>query len=378
MCIALISTSHPDYHLIVADNRDEYLHRPTSRAHWWDEHPHVLSARDLARPVHGTWLGVTRQGRIAVLTNFREKNTANTASIVGRVSRGEIVGRFLTMEHDTPIEEYAATLKGKDGPLVGSEAGGFSLVFGDVRRPLAVVSNRPSDYEVHDDGTVVHKAAKEESEASDSTADGHCNGSNDIKWIGEGGCETVALSNVAFGDRSWPKVVLGESMMQSAIETSVDSNESEEDLIQRLLAVLTNDSLPRLRDGQGFETYMTLLKESIYIPAIGETGIANGKENEQPPSAEDIRSSYVDAKAEILSADKDASQNGSCNNESDSSAKRPSLPYCRGSYGTQTQTIVLVHKTGRVTYFERRLYDLEGNPIPVGQGDQVFTFDIEE
>ncbi|KAI5794405.1 hypothetical protein DFH27DRAFT_134977 [Peziza echinospora] len=54
--------------------RKGILHRPTPRAAWWDtsDSCHIFSGRDLARPERGTWLGITRQGRIAVLTNYRE------------------------------------------------------------------------------------------------------------------------------------------------------------------------------------------------------------------------------------------------------------------------------------------------------------------
>jgi uncharacterized protein with NRDE domain len=46
----------------------EYLHRPTAEATWWPSpDSQVLGGYDLHRPAHGTWLGVTRQGRIAAL-----------------------------------------------------------------------------------------------------------------------------------------------------------------------------------------------------------------------------------------------------------------------------------------------------------------------
>jgi len=39
MCIAIATTAHPDYALIVADNRDEFISRPTSQPHWWTPPP---------------------------------------------------------------------------------------------------------------------------------------------------------------------------------------------------------------------------------------------------------------------------------------------------------------------------------------------------
>ncbi|KAI5306956.1 hypothetical protein KEM55_008451, partial [Ascosphaera atra] len=55
----------------------------------------------------------------------------------------------------------------------------------------------------------------------------------------------------------------------------------------------------------------------------------------------------------------------------------PYVPCLHGLYGTQTQTVVLVHESGKVTYFERTLYDREARGIPVPEGDQVFRFEIE-
>src|SRR2546421_12416754 len=97
MCILLITTSHPHYPFILINNRDEFIRRPTSRPHWWPSAPHILSSIDLERPEHGTWLGLTRSGRLAVLTNYRESNTHDVAHPVsGRNSRGGMVKAWLT------------------------------------------------------------------------------------------------------------------------------------------------------------------------------------------------------------------------------------------------------------------------------------------
>ena len=44
--------------------------RPTATAKWWDDDPEILAGRDLVRG--GTWLGISRSGKFAFLTNFRE------------------------------------------------------------------------------------------------------------------------------------------------------------------------------------------------------------------------------------------------------------------------------------------------------------------
>ena len=76
--------------LVVAANRDELFERPTAAARFWEDHPSVLAGRDLR--AGGTWMGVTRSGRFAAITNFRNpRDRRNDAP-----SRGALVGDFLT------------------------------------------------------------------------------------------------------------------------------------------------------------------------------------------------------------------------------------------------------------------------------------------
>ena len=60
----------------IAANRDEYYRRPTAKAAFWQDHPDILAGRDLE--CMGTWLGVTRAGRFAALTNFRDPRKRKT------------------------------------------------------------------------------------------------------------------------------------------------------------------------------------------------------------------------------------------------------------------------------------------------------------
>lgn len=59
------------YTLVAAVNRDELYERPTRSLHFWKDQPGILAGRDLMRGERGTWMGVSRQGRLAVLTNYR-------------------------------------------------------------------------------------------------------------------------------------------------------------------------------------------------------------------------------------------------------------------------------------------------------------------
>ena len=125
MCIVLVTRT--EKYSIVLSNRDEFLARPTIRATWWPApHNNVLAGRDLGRSTHGTWLGITRQGRIAALTNYREKSEQGATAAA--VSRGEITNEFLLSEKD--VEEWIQEVLGSG---VYSTVGGFSLMCGNFK-----------------------------------------------------------------------------------------------------------------------------------------------------------------------------------------------------------------------------------------------------
>lgn len=71
MClIAIAYKVHPGFPLVVAANRDEFLERDADPARFWVDHPVILAGRD--RKAMGTWMGVTRYGRFAAITNHRD------------------------------------------------------------------------------------------------------------------------------------------------------------------------------------------------------------------------------------------------------------------------------------------------------------------
>lgn len=76
MCLAVIAWhSHPDYPLVLAANRDEFYTRSTRAAAWWGQSVALLAGRD--EEAGGTWLGITRSGRVALLTNVRAPSERN-------------------------------------------------------------------------------------------------------------------------------------------------------------------------------------------------------------------------------------------------------------------------------------------------------------
>jgi len=119
MCLIIFAyQAHPDYPLVVAANRDEFHQRPTRPSRFWQDHPGLLAGRD--RQLGGTWMGITRDGRFAAVTNFRDP--ARTAPAPR--SRGELTINFLT--GDLSPVDYMATLE-----ALGSEYAGFNLLVGD-------------------------------------------------------------------------------------------------------------------------------------------------------------------------------------------------------------------------------------------------------
>lgn len=119
MCLIVIAwRARPDLPLLVAANRDEWRDRPAEPAHWWPDAPSILAGRDLE--ARGTWMGVTRDGRFAAVTNFRDPSDRRSTAR----SRGGLVTEFLS-SRESP-ERYLAR--------VANEArayNGFNLIVGD-------------------------------------------------------------------------------------------------------------------------------------------------------------------------------------------------------------------------------------------------------
>ncbi len=91
MCLILLAHRvHPQFPLIVAANRDEFHGRPAAAAAFWQDQPRVLAGRDLE--AGGTWLGVSRSGRFAAVTNFSEE----PLEPLPPRSRGALVSDFLS------------------------------------------------------------------------------------------------------------------------------------------------------------------------------------------------------------------------------------------------------------------------------------------
>lgn len=142
MCLILFAYKvHPKYKLILAANRDEFYERPTAPAHFWEDSPNILAGRDLAQG--GTWLGVSKSGRFASVTNYRNPHQPK-----GRISRGNLVSDFL--REDQTVIEYLQHVENEAENYTG-----FNLLVGDFSQgkdKLAYFSNRGNEIKPLDAG----------------------------------------------------------------------------------------------------------------------------------------------------------------------------------------------------------------------------------
>jgi uncharacterized protein with NRDE domain len=129
MCLILFSyQTHPAYPLILAANRDEFYDRPTGALAFWPDHPELLAGRDLKG--NGTWLGVSRSGRIAAITNYRDPATL----VPDAPSRGILIRDYL-VGISSP-QDYLESVS-----RIGQRYNGFNLIAGDAGG-LSYTSNR--------------------------------------------------------------------------------------------------------------------------------------------------------------------------------------------------------------------------------------------
>jgi uncharacterized protein with NRDE domain len=267
----------------------------------------VLGGRDLQRPQRGIWLGLTKDGRIALLTNFCDEGQE-----IGRdKSRGAIVSTHL----DSP-----PCGKGSDEGFAGrlieelgiNGYGGFSLLFGHLQ-PMT-------------DGSIGGLSI-----ISDRTT----HPSNVVRIATKPG-EVHGLSNCHFCDLSRPKIAHGKQVLSQAFYASVSKQDSREKLVDSLFDVLLIDTFPELAKGQAFDVYAHQMRSSIFIPRIEFEGAKSASSDRQRFAKAEGEGCHVGAEVEA------------------------GITY---SYGTQKQTVVLVDRSGTITFIERTLYDQDAEAI---------------
>jgi uncharacterized protein with NRDE domain len=130
LCLLVLAWQvHPLYRLILAANRDEFHARPAAPLAKWAD-AEILAGRDLT--AGGTWLGVDRQRRFGVVTNFREWPATQAAG----PSRGRLIPNYLSGQE--PPQNFLGSVES-----AASEFAGFNLLLGD-KEELWYASNRAS------------------------------------------------------------------------------------------------------------------------------------------------------------------------------------------------------------------------------------------
>ena len=321
----------------------------------------------------GTWLGVSKEGRIAMLTNFREAPSALT---IDEKSRGAMITSFLASPDpaDTPPSGWLRKVV-ETGEMKG--VGGFSMICGLLRpkgenlEELAVISNRTP---CRDDEVEI-------------TA----------HWVGGKKGETRGLSNSLFDD-PWHKVTLGEQLLRKTIQVSVDEGVSEDELLKRCFTILSHNTLPLIKEGDTHEIEMNALEFSIFIPpldAAAEHATASHGRRAQTPDTpeeklpphprgiasgppENLRRTVVDTGAGSTRLDHLSGESpvtplvpSMSDDDLKNWRKSPRL------YGTAQQTVILVDNNGRLKYVERTLYDREARPLDAKDQDAMVEFWIE-
>lgn len=213
MCLVVFAFKvHPDFRLLLGANRDEFHQRPSRELHWWSDRPGLLAGRDLQ--AGGTWLAVSRNGRFATVTNYREHQRKRA----GYASRGELVADFVGGDNDAA---------GFVSNIDGNRYAGFSLLADDGEE-FWYVSNR---------------------------GDGPLRLAPGI----------YGLSNAAL-DTPWPKLVRS----KSALRALLDAGNVNQSTLMRLLADRTVAAIPDVETGAlPFDVARALTAPFIVSPDYG-------------------------------------------------------------------------------------------------------------
>jgi uncharacterized protein with NRDE domain len=218
MCLILFAIQHhPFYDLILLANRDEFYNRPSAPACFWKDFPTLLAGRDLQ--AGGTWLGITKQGKIAAITNYRDPSLYK----INAPSRGLLVSDFLQNAKDT--KEYLSSINQRV-----SDYNGFNLILGQRNRLFW-----------------------------------HSNRSSQIRSLSSG---IYGISNHLL-DSPWPKVIRGKAMLRNIISKGKEL--SQEEVFEQVFQYLRDNHVPDDRDlpdtGIGLERERML--SSIFITSPG-------------------------------------------------------------------------------------------------------------
>ncbi|KAM9392510.1 transport and Golgi organization protein 2 homolog isoform 2-T3 [Pholidichthys leucotaenia] len=184
------------YRLILAANRDELYTRPSKAADFWGTNNEILSGLDLeCGKEGGSWLGISKWGKLAAITNYMEGRINPDAH-----GRGFLVSNYLT---DKEQDSYSYLKK------VSSEShlyNGFNLITAEFTAKQDIV----------------------------------------CYYGNRGSPEPIRLNPGIYGlsnsllDTPWKKLLQGKRHFTSVVN---DPSLSCDGLVQELLGVLNNEEL---------------------------------------------------------------------------------------------------------------------------------------
>lgn len=209
------------YRLILAANRDEFYNRPSKAADFWTSNGEILSGLDQEEGKEGgSWLGISKKGKMAAITNYLEGKVNPEAQ-----GRGFLVPNFLTDHQDS----YSYL---KKVSLEGHLYNGFNLLTAEFK-------------------------AKE---------DTMCYYGN------RGSAEPIYLKSGIYGlsnsllETPWNKLQQGKRLFTSVVNQTLP----REGLIQELIKVLNNEELntPDLAQesqGKGYSSQMLRALSAVCV-----------------------------------------------------------------------------------------------------------------
>ncbi|KDQ62816.1 hypothetical protein JAAARDRAFT_30726 [Jaapia argillacea MUCL 33604] len=236
MCVGFWAFDHGDYALLLCTNRDEFLARPTTQADFHsfghESDPDIgdgtiLSGRDLQ--AGGTWMGINRDGKLALLTNITEPAAKWTSS------RGHVVSSYLMSPHSHTLDDELQRLASEDGDFAG-----FNLF-------LACPSHRKGQSLSLDAGLVTNHGG---------------GGTITTRILSDTEKRCGGMSNGVDGrgDPEWPRVTHGRQNLMDVL-ASLPPQVNESDLVEHLFELLSWKSREPVR-------HRSELRNTIQIPPM--------------------------------------------------------------------------------------------------------------
>lgn len=272
--------------------------------------------------------------------------------------------------------------------------GGFTMVCGVLRRrfneehkavgiePFHMLSNRGGDCGVH---LFSEAAIKSEAVPATATLNTTICGDNltnqppphDSTEADDSGAvsgQTIGVSN-SMVTRPWPKVKLGVASLEKLVAGAVENKLSEAELVSELVGLMNTDTYPRpipttCKCGGTCNTKKP--------PRIA-TGTISNLSSSSHHETLDLDKVFYNLRYSVfvptINLQKVQGEEDSKQEESTTAAGATDSDGVH--YGTRTNTIILVSRTGHVKYIERTLHTEDTVIEKNGVQESVYEFDIE-